>query len=124
LIAGGGASITLRSSWCVFLWPNSRPPGARGRAQFRDQRDHHGADAGHQPVGFLALVAARQQSARSAGQIGHVRAPLIDDQVEAGAQPVPALLERRDARVAAADFERDRGGGKWAQESARRVWEG
>src|SRR5450759_683628 len=28
-------------------------------------------------------------------------APLVQDQVEAGVQPVPALLQRRDARVAA-----------------------
>jgi hypothetical protein len=39
-------------------------------------------------------------------------APLIEDQIEAGAQPVPALLERRDARVAAADLERYGAGGK------------
>jgi hypothetical protein len=36
--------------------------------------------------------------------------PLVEDQVQAGAQPIPALLERHDARVAAADFEGDGGG--------------
>jgi hypothetical protein len=30
--------------------------------------------------------------------------PLVEEQIQAGAQPIPALLERRDARVAAADF--------------------
>jgi hypothetical protein len=44
--------------------------------------------------------------------MGHVRPPLVEDQVKAGAQPVPALLDRRDARVAAADFQRDGGGRK------------
>jgi hypothetical protein len=33
---------------------------------------------------------------------------LIEDQIQAGAQPIPALLERRDAGIAAADFQRDR----------------
>jgi hypothetical protein len=50
--------------------------------------------------------------AGAAGDGDHIRAPPLQDQVEAGAQPVPALLERRDAHVAAADFESDhaRGG--------------
>jgi hypothetical protein len=52
----------------------------------------------NQPVGFLALEIARQQPAGAAGQFGHVGAPLVEDQVEACAQPVPALLECRDAR--------------------------
>jgi len=87
-------------------------------AEFGDQRDHPGVDAGHQPVGFLALVAAYQQPAGAAGQIGHFRAPLIEDQTEAGAQPIPALLERRDARVAVADLEGDGCGGKGLLEFA------
>jgi hypothetical protein len=33
---------------------------------------------------------------------------LIQEKLEAGAQAVPALLEGRDVRVAARDFERDR----------------
>jgi hypothetical protein len=37
--------------------------------------------------------------------------PLIQDQIEAGAQPVPALLERRDAGIAAGDLERYGGAG-------------
>jgi hypothetical protein len=45
---------------------------------------------------------------------------LLQDQVQAGAQPVPALLERRDARVAAADLAGDGGRGKWG--SWKRVW--
>jgi len=40
----------------------------------------------------------------AAWQIGHVRAPLIADQVEADAEAIPALLERRDAGIAAADL--------------------
>jgi len=39
-------------------------------------------------------------------------APLVEDPLEAGAWAVPALLERRDAHVAAADFEGDRAGRK------------
>ena len=36
----------------------------------------------HQPVGFLALVVAHQQPALTAGQIGYVGAPLVEDQLE------------------------------------------
>jgi len=36
-----------------------------------------------------------QQPARAAAQIRHVRAPLVEDQIEAGAEAVPTLLERR-----------------------------
>jgi hypothetical protein len=34
----------------------------------------------------------------AAGDLGHVRAPLIQYQLEAGAQVVPPLLQRLDAR--------------------------
>jgi hypothetical protein len=44
--------------------------------------------------------------------MGHVRAPLVEAQVKAGAQAIPPLLEGCDARVAAADFERDGAGRK------------
>jgi hypothetical protein len=37
---------------------------------------------------------------------------MSEDQVEAGAQPIPAVLQGRDARVAAGDFEGDAGGRK------------
>ena len=47
-------------------------------AEFRDQRDHAGID---QRVGFLSLVVPAQQPADATGQIGHVRAPLIEDQI-------------------------------------------
>jgi hypothetical protein len=49
-------------------------------------------------------ASAPANRSRGGGQIGHVRAPLIEDQVEAGAQPVLAVLERRDAGVVAADL--------------------
>jgi hypothetical protein len=39
-------------------------------------------------------------TAGAAGHIGHVRAPLVEDQIQAGAQAIPTLLERRDERVA------------------------
>jgi hypothetical protein len=81
-------------------------------AEFRDQREHARVDARRQPVGLRSLVVAAKQPAGAAGQIGHVPAPLVQDQVQAGAQPVPTLLDRRDARVAAADIEGDGGGGK------------
>jgi hypothetical protein len=80
-------------------------------AQLGDQRDHPGVDADHQPSGFLAPVVAHQHPAGAAGRIGHVGTPLIEHEFQASAQPVPAILERRDARVAAADFERDRARG-------------
>jgi hypothetical protein len=56
------------------------------------------------------LISSAMVSAESAscsprtGQIGHVRAPLIEDQVEAGAEAIPPLLQRLDAAVAAADL--------------------
>ena len=62
----------------------------------------------HQPIGFLR----GEQPAGAAGQVGHVGASLVKDQIHAGAQAVPALLERRDTHVAAADFEGDGAGGK------------
>jgi hypothetical protein len=80
-------------------------------AELGDQRDHAGVDAGHQPIG-LALVVAAQHPAGAAGRIGHVRASLVEDQVQAGAQPIPAFLEGRDARAGTGDFERDGGGGR------------
>jgi hypothetical protein len=43
----------------------------------------------------------------TAGDLGHVRAALVEDQVKAGAQAIPARSEGCDARVAAADLERD-----------------
>jgi len=56
------------------------------------------------PTGRLScprLVVAHQQFVGAAGDGGHVRAPLIEDQIEAGAQVVPPLLQRRDATVPA-----------------------
>ena len=57
-------------------------------AQVGDQRDHAGVDAGHQLVGFLALVVARQHPAGAAGQIGHVGAPLVEDPVQVPAEGI------------------------------------
>src|ERR1035437_9834521 len=51
-------------------------------------------------------------------QIGHVGASLVEDQVQAGTQPVPALLERRDARVAVGVFQGNGAGGKGPRELA------
>ena len=64
------------------------------------------------PAAFLSPVAAHQQPAGGAGQIGHVRAPLLQDQIQAGPQPIPAFSERQNARVAAAELEGDGVGGK------------
>jgi hypothetical protein len=55
-------------------------------------------------VGVLALVVAHQQPAGAAGRIGHVRAPLVDHQIQAGTEPISALLEGRDPGVAGRDF--------------------
>ena len=57
-------------------------PLALMAAQFGDQRDHAGVDAGHQPIGLLALVVAAEESARATADIDHVRCPLVEDQVE------------------------------------------
>jgi hypothetical protein len=81
-------------------------PGSWPRS-FGDQRDHSGVDARHQPIGFLSLVVAHRQPAGATGDTGHFCAPLIEDQVKAGAQATPARLERRDAGIAAADFQGD-----------------
>ena len=66
----------------------------------------------HQPGRVLSLAVARQQPAGVAGQIGHVRAPLVEDQAQAGAQAIPTLLQRRNAGIAARDLEGDGGRGK------------
>jgi len=79
------------------------------RAEFGDHRDHAGGDAGHQPISFLPFVTATPWRRR---QIGNARAPLVEHQVEAGAQPIPAFLESGDAGIAAVDREGDRRGGK------------
>ena len=81
-------------------------------AELGDQRDHAGADARDELIRFLALVVVHQHPARATGDIGHVRAPLLQDQIQAGAQPIPALLEGGDARAGAGDFEGDGGGRK------------
>jgi hypothetical protein len=84
-------------------WPSSSTPLPLVGAQFGDQRDHSGGDARtSRSASFPCL--AHQQPAGGAGQIGHVRAPLIEDQVEAGAEAIPPLLQRLDAAVAAADL--------------------
>jgi hypothetical protein len=41
-------------------------------ARVGEQQDHAGIDAGRQPIGSPALVVAAEQTARTAGQIGHV----------------------------------------------------
>jgi hypothetical protein len=97
---------------CVFYWPSSSAARRSWPAQFGDQRNHAGGDADYQPIGSPAFVVPVQQPAGAAGQIGHVRTPFLQDQIEAGAQPIPAFLEGCDAGVAAADLEGDHCGGK------------
>jgi hypothetical protein len=77
----------------------------------------HQQDDGRRGVGHLALLVMRlpcssfsaawrwwprssasSNPAGAAGRIGHARAPLVEDQIQVGAQPVPTLLEGRDAR--------------------------
>jgi hypothetical protein len=95
--AADEASITRRSSRCVFHGPNSSA-ACRSWPWSSARASHAGVDADHQPIGLLSPVAAHQQPAGAAGQIGHV-----------GTSEVPAFLKGRDARVAAADFWRDGG---------------
>jgi hypothetical protein len=57
-------------------------------AQFGDLRNHLGADPRHQPIGLLALVVARQHPAGAAGNIGNVRAPLVEDQIQVPAEGI------------------------------------
>jgi hypothetical protein len=47
---------------------------------------HAVIDAGHQPGRVLPLVVAHQHPAGAAGQIGHVRTPLVQDQVQVPAE--------------------------------------
>jgi hypothetical protein len=56
-----------------------RDPRSDLAEQLGNQRDHSGIDAGYLFVGFLAFVVPEQDAARSAGNVGHVRAPLIED---------------------------------------------
>jgi hypothetical protein len=90
-IAAGLAARGLRSSTCAFHWPNSSAARPLAGAQFGNQRDHAGIDAGHQPVGLPTLVVPADQPAGVAGDIDHVRAPLLEDRIEAGAEAVPAF---------------------------------
>jgi hypothetical protein len=89
-----------------------RCPGV-GTAQFGDQSDHAGVDADYQPIGSPAFVVPAQQPAGAAGGVGHVRPPLVQDQFEAGAQPVPALLNRA-LRLLISEGGRAGGKGGWA----------
>jgi hypothetical protein len=73
-------------------------------AQFGDQRNHAGVDAGHQPFRVLAFVVPGEQPVGTPRQIGHVGAPLVEEQIQAGAEAVPALFERLEPGFAAADF--------------------
>ena len=111
VIADGDASLAalLKVGLPLLQFLGGMPLMA---AQLGNHRHHPGVDAGHQSIGLLAFGVPAQQPAGAAGQIGDVRAPLMVDQVEAGAQAVPALLERHDAGVAGTDLERDRAGGK------------
>jgi hypothetical protein len=94
--------------------PLPRRPGARGRAVRRPAKPRRwrcGSPAERHLSLVIAVVAAKHPRWRR-GQIGHVRAPLVQDQIQAGARSVPARLEGRDARVAAGDFEGDCAGGE------------
>ena len=100
VIAAGETSRDLRSSTrnlplAQFL---GRLPLVA--APFGDQRNHSEID---QRVGFLPLAVAHQQPAGAPGTGRPCPRPLVQDQVEVGTQPVPALLGRRDSRAAAAD---------------------
>ena len=63
----------------------SRTLEHRGRAARRPAKPRRGR-CGHQPGRVLALVVPAQYPAGGAAQIGHVRAPLVEDQLEAGAR--------------------------------------
>ena len=80
--------------------PVPRRPGARGRAVRRPARPP-GGDARHQPIGFLPPVTATCWRPR---EIGHVGTSLVEDQVKAGAQPIPAFGgPRHGNRIAASE---------------------
>jgi hypothetical protein len=80
VIAAAEASITLRTSWCVFHLPNSSAACRSWPRSSATSETHSGIDAGHQPIGFLAFVIADQQPAGAAGDVDHVRASLVEDQ--------------------------------------------
>src|ERR1019366_5687659 len=94
----------LDSSTRVFHWPSSSAAWRSWPRSSATSETTPGSIQVHQPIGLLPLVAAHQQSAGAAGRIGHVGTPLIEDQLEAGAKAIPAVLEGSDARVAAADL--------------------
>jgi hypothetical protein len=64
-------------------------------AEFGDQRGHAGGVRVASRSSSIPLVAVHQQPAGAAGQIDHVRAPLVEDQVKAGTQPAPAFSAPR-----------------------------
>ena len=91
MIAAGEVSRGSCSSARVFHWSSSSAVWRSRPAEFRDPRDHAGVDAEYQSIGFLAFIVATQQPAGAAGDIGHVHAPLIQDQVKAGTEAIPAF---------------------------------
>jgi hypothetical protein len=57
-------------------------PGRRaGGPSVLERGDTRVAGGDHQSIGFFAFVVAHKQPAGAARQIGHVRAPLVQDQV-------------------------------------------
>ena len=77
------------------------------RAEFSGHRDHSGSIRVTSRSASLPLQSAAQQTNGTAGDVGHLPPPLIEQPVESIAQPIPAFLERLDARVARADLEGD-----------------
>jgi hypothetical protein len=86
---------TLRDTIAQFLGRLALVP-----AEFDEQREYSGIDAATSRSAFLACSGApATRWRRSANR--PCPPPVLEDQVKAGAQPVPAVLERRDVRVAA-----------------------
>jgi hypothetical protein len=102
--------------------PVPQQPAARGRGVQQPARPPPGLmrPPADRPPGPCSR--AHRQPAGAAGQTGHVCAPLIQDQLEAGAEAVPALWEGLHPGVAAGDFEGDRA--RWKVANHRHAFAG
>jgi hypothetical protein len=78
-------------------------------ARVGEQQDHAGIDAGRQPIGSPALVVAAEQTARTAGQIGHVPrwSRIRSRPVRSRSQH---FWSARDTRIAGRDLQSNRAG--------------
>jgi len=104
----GSGPLVVGSRFSLH-WPNSA--ACLRRPQFGEQRQQAGVDLVDRQC-QSALILPDQKSGTTAWRFGHVGAARGQEQVDAGAESVPAILQRLHARVAARDLKSDGAGGE------------